>query len=272
MKRYRHYKKQRAIVLSCFGSVIEQQKYLDLKKVVEDKFPQADVFLSFSSRMVLKHVKKQGLDYKNLPQILADVDLEGYKHIVVSSINIFPTDEHAFLQNIVKGFNEFSLSHIRCADAILTKAKETTLFLKNLNEKVSKEDVANLYIIHGTPKLEMQGIDSITYAHNFLEELSSSNYTCSLEGSYPFYALKEILIQKMKDNNVKKVQIVPMLLVSGNHYKKDMFEIKDELSGDFDVEIVKSITHGDRFNLIEVEDIQKIILQNIEEEIIKSGN
>lgn len=272
MKRYRHYKKERAIVLSCFGSVIEQQKYLDLKKVVENKFPDSDIFLSFSSRMVLKHVKKQGLDYKNLPQILADVDLDGYKHIVVSSINIFPTDEHAFLQNIVKGFNQFSLSHIRCSDAILTKAKETTLFLKNLNQKVSKPNVANLYIIHGTPRLEMQGIDSISYAHNFLEEISDLNYTCSLEGTFPFYALKETLIKKMKANNVKKIQIIPMLLVSGNHYKKDMFEIKEELTNDFEVEIVESITSGDRFNLIEVDDIKKIILQNIEEEIIKSGN
>ena len=272
MKRYRHYKKHRAIVLSCFGSVIEQQKYLDLKQFVEENFSDTDVFLSFSSRMVLKYVKKQGLDYQNLPQVLADVDLEGYKHIVVSSINIFPTDEHAFLQKIVDGFNQFSLSHIRCSDAVLTKAKETTLFLKHLNEAVSKEDIANLYIIHGTPRLEMQGIDSISYAHNFLEDISEKNYTCSLEGSFPFYAMKDTLIKKMKVKGVKKVQIIPMLLVSGNHYEKDMHEIKEELSGDFDVDIVSSITAGDRFNLIEMDDVRKIIIQNIKEEIIKSGN
>ena len=29
MKRYRHYKKDKAIILSCFGSVIEQDKYLE---------------------------------------------------------------------------------------------------------------------------------------------------------------------------------------------------------------------------------------------------
>lgn len=272
MKRYRHYTKDRAIVLSCFGSVIEQQKYLDFKKLIEDTFPSSDVFLSYSSRMVLKHVKKQGLDYKNLPQVLADIDMEGYKHITVASINIFPTDEHAFLQNIVKGFKRFSLSHIRYSDAILTKAKDTTLFLKSLNEKISKDDVANLYIIHGTPRLEMSGIDSITYAHKFLEDLSDFNFSCSLEGSYPFYALKDSIIEKMKKRGVKKVQIVPMLLVSGNHYEKDMNEIKDELSENFEVQIVPSITKSEKFNLIEISDIQNIIIQNIKEEIIKSGH
>jgi len=271
MKRYRHYKKNRAIILSCFGSVIEQDKYLELKKLVEDTYPDTDVFLSFSSRMVLKFLLKQGLDYKNLPQVLADVDLMGYKHIVVSSINLFPTDEHAVLQNIVNGFNQFSLSHIRYSDAILTKTKESTLFLKNLDEAVTKDGIANLYIIHGTPRLETQGIDSISYAHKFLEDIGEANYACSLEGSFPFYAMKETLIRNMKKDGVKKVQIIPLLLVSGNHYEKDMFEIKDELSGDFEMSIVPSITQSDRFNLIEIKDVTDIILQNIKEEIKKSG-
>ena len=58
MKRYRHYNKDKAIVLSCFGSVIEQNKYLELKKLVAKKFEDCDVFLSFSSRMVLKDLQK----------------------------------------------------------------------------------------------------------------------------------------------------------------------------------------------------------------------
>ena len=38
MKRYRHYKKEKAIILACFGSVIEQEMYLTLKKEIEEKF------------------------------------------------------------------------------------------------------------------------------------------------------------------------------------------------------------------------------------------
>ncbi len=54
--------------------------------------------------MVLKLLKKKGDDYKNLPQVLADVDMAGYKNIIVSSINLFPTSEHAMLESIVNGF------------------------------------------------------------------------------------------------------------------------------------------------------------------------
>jgi len=271
MKRYRHYSKNKAIILSCFGSVIEQDKYLDLKELVEKEFSDVDVFLSFSSRMVLKDLHKRDMSYKNLPQVLADVDMLGYKNIIVSSINLFPTDEHDVVKKIVDGFNNFSLSNIRYTNAILTKTKETTLYLKSLDDLVTKDDIANLYVIHGTPALELGGIESISYSANLLEMIGSANYTCSLEGSFPFYAVKEQLVKKMVSDGVKKVQIIPMLLVSGNHYIKDMVEIKDELAEFFESSIVEQKTKGARFNLLELESSTNIIINNIKEEIVKLG-
>ena len=271
MKRYRHYDKNKAIVLSCFGSVIEQNKYLELKKLVEDKFEDCDVFLSFSSRMVLKDLHKRDMYFKNLAQVLADVDMLGYKNIIVSSINLFPTDEHQVLKKIVDGFKNFSLSNIRATNAILTRTKETSLFLADLTNKITTTDTTNLFVIHGCPTLEVNGLDSITYTAQFLEAINPSNYTCSLEGAFPFYALKDNIIANMKNDGIKDVQIIPMLLVSGNHYKKDMHEIKDELSDDFNSFIVDTQTSSDRFNLIELPMVQDIIINNIKDEIIKLG-
>jgi len=272
MKRYRHYKKDKAIILSVFGSVIEQDKYLTLKKEIEDAFPKTDVFISVSSRMVLKDLIKRGFDYKNLAQTLADVDMLGYKNIIVSSINLFPTDEHDLLHKTVAGFKQFSFANIRLSNAILTKTKDTTLFLKELDESIAEKDTANLYVIHGSPKLEIGGLASITYAAQYLEQKSKLNYTCSLEGTFPFFAIKEELIEKMKNDGIKKIQIVPMLLVSGNHYIKDMVEISDELSEYFTSRIVDSITTSEKFNLLEIPSIMEIITTNIKEEIIKLGH
>jgi sirohydrochlorin cobaltochelatase len=271
MKRYRHYDKNKAIVLSCFGSVIEQNKYLELKKLVENTFDDCDVFLSFSSRMVLKDLHKRDMPFKNLAQVLADVDMLGYKNIIVSSINLFPTDEHQVVKKIVDGFKNFSLSNIRATNAILTRTKETSLFLADLSKRVTIKDRANLFVIHGCPTLEVNGLDSITYTAQFLEAINSSNYTCSLEGAFPFYALKDNIISNMKKDEIKDVQIVPMLLVSGNHYKKDMHEIKDELSSDFNSSIVNTQTNSDKFNLIELPMVQDIIINNIKDEILKLG-
>jgi sirohydrochlorin cobaltochelatase len=271
MKRYRHYKRDKAIILACFGSVIEQQMYLDLKKDVEDRLEGIDVFLSFSSRMVLKDLHKRGMDYKNLSQILADVDMLGYRNIVVASINLFPTDEHELLVRTVKGFNSFSLANIRATKAIINRTKETSLALKALNSSISEDRWANLYVIHGVPILDLAGLASVDYTDKFLQLLSRTNYTCSLEGAFPWYAIKDEIVKKMQKDKVEMVQIVPMLLVSGNHYIKDMIEIRDELSRYFISRVAPSKTAPERFNLIELEDMRNIIMQNIEEEITKLG-
>ena len=122
----------------------------------------------------------------------------------------------------------------------------------DLNKQISIKDRVNFYVIHGCPTLEVNGLDSISYTAQFLEAIDKNNYTCSLEGAFPFYALKDNLISKMKENGVKSLQTVPMLLVSGNHYIKDMHEIKDELSYDFNSCIVDTQTKSDKFNLIEL--------------------
>ena len=265
MKRFRHYNKKRAIVLACFGSVIEQQKYLDLENKIVEKFPDCDVFTSFSSRMVIKLLKKKkNEEYKNLPQTLADIDMLGYKHISVVSINIFPTDEHEVLKKIVDGFKHFSLANISCTNALLTKTKETTAFLKDLNEQISKDDTANLYVIHGTPRLDTVGIDSISYSASFLELISENNFTCSLEGAFPYFEINDVIKSRIEKLGLKKVQVVPLLLVSGNHYIEDMFEIKDDLSDKFESFIVPSLTKSEKFNLIELPMIQNIIEKNIQ--------
>jgi len=271
MKRYRHYKKDKAIVLACFGSVIEQEMYLSLKKEVEAKFEGVDVFLSFSSRMVLKDLQKRGMDYKNLPQVLADVDMLGYRNIIVASINLFPTDEHELLVRTVEGFKNFSYANIRATKAIINKTKETSLLLKKMNESINQEQWANLYVIHGVPILDLAGLSSVSYTDAFLKAISKKNYTCSLEGAFPYYAMKERLMEQMREDGVTHVQVVPLLLVSGNHYFKDMVEISDELGEQFESRVVPSITNAERFNLIELEDIRSVIFQNIKEEITKLG-
>ncbi len=271
MKRYRHYRRDKAIILACFGSVVEQDMYLALKDEVEERFNDIDVFISFSSRMVIKDLKKRDIEYKNLPQLLADIDMLGYRNIIVSSINLFPTDEHELLVRTVEGFKNFSYSNIRYTKAIINKTKESSLFLKNLNGRISRKDWANLYIIHGVPILDLAGLSSVSYTEEFLKTIYKNNYTCSLEGAFPYYAIKDSLIEKLKEDKIESIQIVPMLLVSGNHYFKDMVEISDELGEFFNSKITPPIGSSKRFNLIELKDIREIIFQNIKEEIIKLG-
>jgi sirohydrochlorin cobaltochelatase len=277
MKRYRHYNKQTAIILSCFGSVIEQDKYLEFEEYIKNQFEGIDVFTAFSSKMVIKELAKKGEVYKNLPQVMADVDMAGYKRYIIVSVNIFPTDEHEVLIRMVKGFREFSLANIRYTNALLNKTKETSLYLKALDEKIRKNDenTINLYIIHGVPVLNLGGLESVRYTTDFLKLLNPNNLSCSLEGEYPFYAVKDAIkreiLERIKDKPDTKVQIVPMLLVSGNHYDKDMKEITDEIGQYCNASIVDSVDETTKFNLLGQTEVREMFRDNIKVEIKKLG-
>jgi sirohydrochlorin cobaltochelatase len=264
LKRYRHYNKDKAIILSCFGSVVSYKLYEELKKRVEEEFKECDVFISFGSRMVIKKLKKEGIEYKNLPQVLADVDMLGYKNIIVSSINLFPTDEHRVLVEIVEGFKNFSLSNIRATGAIFDKAKQTTKFLVSLSKRVEKENEASFFVAHGAPDFRSSGLHSYNYVVDFLQRIRELNVVCSLEGSYPYYALKDAIVEKLQRKGVRKVNITPLLLVSGNHFLNDIKEIKEELGDSFEVEV-------NEISLLNEEEIVSIILESINNEIIKLG-
>lgn len=277
MKRYRHYNKGTAIILSCFGSVIEQEKYLAFEKFIQESFADTPVFTAFSSKMVIKELAKNGEVYKNLPQVMADVDMEGFKRYIVVSVNIFPTDEHEVLTRMVKGFKNFSLANIRYTNPLLQKSKETSNYLNFLDAKIREKnsDIINLYIIHGVPVLNLGGLEAVNYTSNFLKMINEKNLACSLEGEFPFFAIKDAIkrdILKLTGGDKSaKVQIVPMLLVSGNHYDKDMKEICEEVGDYCDASIVDSFTQDKKFNLIEQEEVREIFRENISIELQKLG-
>jgi sirohydrochlorin cobaltochelatase len=278
MKRYRHYDKDTAIILSCFGSVIEQDKYLEFQKYIQESFKNIPVFISFSSKMVIKKLAKEAKEYKNLPQVMADVDMMGYKKYIVASINVFPTDEHEVLKRTVKGFREFSLANIRYTNALLHKTKESSLFLKKLDETIrcGDEEMINLYIIHGVPVLDLAGLESVRYCSDFLKVLNQNNLSCSLEGEYPFYAIKESIkkeiLKRLQKNQNIKINIVPFLLVSGNHYDNDMHEILEEIKEYApQAKIVDAIDGSTKFNLLGLDEVREIFRANIEVELKKLG-
>ena len=277
MKRYRHYNKETAIILSCFGSVIEQDKYFAFESYIKEQFPNIPVFTAFSSKMVIKALAKEGKVYKNLPQVMADVDMEGYKRYIVASINIFPTDEHEVLIRMVKGFREFSLANIRYTNALLTKTKETSNYLNFLDATIRKKtpESINLYIIHGVPVLNLAGLESVKYVSEFLQRINPRNITCSLEGEFPFFAIKDAIKREIlaitNGSQEIKVNIVPLLLVSGNHYDNDMREIADEVASYANADIVTSINEDSKFNLLGQQEVREMFQDAINVELIKLG-
>lgn len=255
-------------MLSSFGSVVAAERYESLRDEAQSRF-DADVFLSFSSRTVLKRFRAKGNPCESLPETLARLDFEGYRRIVISSVNLFPTDEHELLLRIAEGFRNFSPSTIRVTNAIFSRTRTTSEILASLSDELHEKDPADryLYVAHGSPYLDQGGLSAYSYARDFLRELSAKNLMCTLEGSFPCSTL---LPKIAPENNAHaSMVIVPLLLVSGRHFEEDIGEMQTHLAGSFTTKIASSVTGDFPFHLLERDDVRKAILDEIEMEIRK---
>ncbi|MGL6260432.1 sirohydrochlorin cobaltochelatase [Vibrio sp. WXL103] len=268
MKRLRHYTQGTAIVLSCFGSVVEQKRYIELQRQVQARYPACDVRLAVSSRMVIKKLAQDEQRYMHLPAVMAQLDLEGYQRILVVSCYLFPTDEHKQVEMITEGFKQFSLSAIEHTPAIIHHTHNATALLSALNERFSQGSDVNLFVHHGAPYLDNAGHQAITYCDTLLGQLSDKNVSCSLEGATPFNLVKGVLRNSLTQSRRPTVRVIPLLLVSGNHFVKDMHSIKQELEAFCDVELAQSDS-DDAFNLLALTEVTDIIGKQIDQGLIR---
>jgi sirohydrochlorin cobaltochelatase len=271
MKRLRHYKLGTSIILCCFGSVVEQKRFLLLKEKVALLYPKCDVKIALSSRMVIKKLNKEGKNYQHLPAVLAQTDLEGYQRVLVVSCYLFPTDEHTQLTKMVDGFRHFSLANIETTPAILHQTHKANDLLFSIHQQFESGSDINLFVHHGSPYLDNTGHQAIHYCDNLLTQLSDKNLSCSLEGAWPFHIMQKSIekrINALQLDRIPVLKVIPMLLVSGNHFVKDLIEIKQQLSDLCEVEIA-STESGESFNLISTAGVLDIIFTQIEEGLIR---
>lgn len=274
MKRLRHYNQGTAIVLSCFGSIVEQQRYEVLAERVRQNYPDVPVHIATSSKMVIKKLARKEVHCKSLPQVLADLDTQGYEHILVVSVYLFPTDEHRYLTSIVEGFKQFSLARIEQTPAILHHSQLTTNLISALHERFTPNDHFNVFVHHGAPILDNPGHQSIHYCDDLLRKLSERNFTCSLEGAWPFKLLKDEMVRRIKqlhtDEGKPTINLVPLLLVSGNHFINDLKEIKEMLCEEAEVKVAEPI-QGDKFCMLDMPELLDVVDKQIKQGLVRLG-
>ncbi len=85
----------------------------------------------------------------------------------------------------------------------------------------------------------------------------------------PFHTIKASLQRTLKDSgSLPKLRVIPLLLVSGNHFVKDMNDIKSQLDALCDVELAHA-EDGTSFNLLSLPEVTDIIFKQIDEGLIR---
>jgi sirohydrochlorin cobaltochelatase len=213
---------KKAILLVAFGtSDPEAAKAFDLvDKRARERFPGVELRWAYTSRMIRAKLAKEGKVLDSPETAMARLMEGAYTHVAVLSLHTIPGEEFHELYQNARLFGQMSggFQRILVARPLLSSAQDmdtvAQVLLQNIPGRKAGEAV--IFMGHGT---EHHPADLVYLAMNqVLQEKDPLAYVAAVEGSN---SIDNVIPQLIK-RKVKKVFLVPLMSVAGDHAKNDM--------------------------------------------------
>ena len=211
------------IVLVAFGTSTKAQVTFDhIDREIKKAFPDHEIRWAFTSSIIRKKMnriyREKGVkkELKSLLQVLADLQAEGYRKVVVQSLHVFPGEEwvHILHQGEMEGLK------ISFGEPLFATWEDVNRVLDELEKEIPdpKEGCAVL-AGHGTPSTHSAPSTAIYLA---LDRLIHSRFENCFLGSVEGIPSREDALKKAKAYPGKHVRIIPLMLVAGDHVMNDI--------------------------------------------------
>jgi sirohydrochlorin cobaltochelatase len=208
------------IVLTAFGTTTKaRQTYDFMDKIIKEEFPGHEVLWAFSSRMVRDRLKhKQKFEARHPHEVLKDLYEQGHTWAVVQSVHLLCGHEfYRMLEEVQPlpirtsiGLPLFSSygDYQQLAQAL------------NFGEGLSQRE-ALVLVGHGTDHPSWASYPTL---ENILREAyGKSIYVGVVEGC----PSQEQVVKAVISAGVRKVRLIPLMIVAGVHFLEDLCENED---------------------------------------------
>lgn len=231
------------IVMAAFGTTTKARNtYSYIDQLLKKRFPDNEIHWAYSSRMVRDRAgKEQSTDMKSPNRVLSQLKEKGHQWAVVQSLHL--TCGHEFYRLV----DEVKQSNIRTSIGLplLCSPEDYDAVVENMGDAFCDlESKAVVLVGHGTDHPAW-----ISYAamHYFFNERYGSNVYVGVVEGRP--SRKDIL-KSVKQTEVKRVRLIPFMLVAGTHVQEDIMGDTDSWKSSFEQEgIAVSVeTKGLGFN------------------------
>lgn len=247
--------KNEAVLLIAFGSTWSNafSAFDETKKAYEKAFPNADVYVSFSSDICINRASAgengETRDYYEPRYLLHAIGAAKYSKVYVQSLQVIPGEEFANVVACVKKFmNNGYIASAHLDDAYLQKLNDDeAIFLglpllndpdtdvpevaKALNAYCSNEASKGVvaFMGHGNPDSYDTFKANIRYTQleEALQKYSKNYYVGTVDMPENY---KQDVLQRMKENGVTSGQISlhALMSIAGDHAHNDMAGEGDE--------------------------------------------
>ena len=220
---------KKAILVVSFGtSYLEPLKNSieNVENKIRNQFKDYDVYRAFTSHMIIKKLEiVHGLIVEKPEELLERLYIEGYEEVIIQPLHIIPGEEFSYIKNIEVYFKDKFKSikvgrPIFYYQGIEGLPEDYSLFIKSIKGIIEGEE-AVVMMGHGTvhPSNAVYGaLQSV---------LNDEGYKNVFIGTVKGYPNFTSVLNKIKKRGIKKVLLIPLMLVAGNHAINDMTSEKD---------------------------------------------
>lgn len=205
-----------AILVVSFGTThmdtLEKTIYA-VERDIQAAFPEIPCFRAFTSNIVRKRLlEKQQMEIDSVAQALGKIEAAGFTHVTVQPTLLLPGEEFDKVRLDI--LNHAGNLTVTIGLPLLWDDADLACMTQALKEAYPlPEDTILLAMGHGTSHAA-----DCMYARLRKAMNSQGMELCTVEGSIDFdVAVKALLAQPKR-----KVHLVPLLLVAGDHSKNDM--------------------------------------------------
>jgi sirohydrochlorin cobaltochelatase len=216
---------QTPIVLTAFGTTSSALKTYDfMDRIIREEFPGREVLWAFSSRMVrdrLRHKKK--IDFRHPHQVLQGLYDQGHVWAVVQSMHLLCG--HEFFRML----EEVGPLPIRTSIGLplLSSYEDYRSLAKTFGFDGVSADEAVVLVGHGTDHPSWSTYPAL---ESILREIYGQRIYVGVVEGYP--SLEQVLETVVK-MGVRKVRLIPLMLVAGVHFSEDLCADEDSWKATF---------------------------------------
>lgn len=216
-----------AILVMSFGTTFKEtrEKTIDATiNAIKAAHPGVKVVTAYTSHIIIDRVKaNEGLDIPTPEKALEQLKAEGYTRIALTSLNIIPGMEYAYDEAIFN-LHKQDFKKMTLATPLMywqgqeNQPDDITETMQALATQfpTTGENEAILIMAHGTPH------PANAYYAVMQDRLNELGYDNVLIYSVEGWPHLDTVIPQLKAKGIKKVYMMPLMMVAGDHANNDM--------------------------------------------------
>ena len=211
---------KKAILVVSFGTSYHETRKKTIEvceNKIKESFKDYDFYRAFTSGMIINKLKKRdNMFIDNPSEALEKLYNAGYKEVVVQSLHIICGDEYNKLKDMVAQYED-KFDKISIGRPLLTYIDDYRETVEAVKKDLDKMDIdeAVVFMGHGTEHESHSSYPAIEY---MFRDYGINAFVGTVEG----YPELEQVIKKLKNRNIKTVDLLPFMLVAGDHAINDM--------------------------------------------------